>query len=100
MKIASISQTKNQLSHYLELVRHGEIVIIQDRGKPVAQLGPMPPSSASAGDDERLGRLERLGLMTRPQRKLPVSYWTSPLPMPKKGGELLRVVLEERSEGR
>src|SRR3989304_4045748 len=41
MKTASISEAKNRLSAYIDLVRRGETVQITDRGNPVARLVPL-----------------------------------------------------------
>ena len=40
MKTASISQLKNGLSSYVDLVRAGESVLVTDRGVVVARLEP------------------------------------------------------------
>jgi prevent-host-death family protein len=64
MKTASVSEAKNRLSAFLELVRRGETVVITDRNVPVAQLAPLP--AAMRGDDEaRLQALERRGVIRR-----------------------------------
>jgi prevent-host-death family protein len=44
----SIREMKNSLSRYLKFVQRGQMVIITDRGKPVAQLGPIAGSAADA----------------------------------------------------
>jgi prevent-host-death family protein len=57
MKRTSISDARNRLSALIDRVRHGETIIIEDRGVPVARLEPVAPLE---GDDEgRLARLER-----------------------------------------
>jgi prevent-host-death family protein len=98
MKIASISQTKNKLSHYLDLVRHGETVIIQDRGKPVARLESIS-ASPNVDPTGRLERLERAGLIRRGAGKLPPDFFKRPPPKPKNGGDILRALLQDREEG-
>jgi prevent-host-death family protein len=67
MKRASISEARNRLSALLDRVRHGETVLIEDRGVPVAQLSPVVASSTGA-DRDRLTRLERQGIVTPPGR--------------------------------
>ncbi len=57
MKTASVSVLKAKLSEHLALVKRGEEVIVTERGKPVARLMPMPPSS----DEERLRELVARG---------------------------------------
>src|SRR5678809_661438 len=38
MKTATLTEAKNQLSALIDLVRHGETIVITDRGRPVARL--------------------------------------------------------------
>ena len=59
MKVAGVREIKNRLSHYLRLVAEGEVVLVSDRGRVVAQLAPPPVLHPNAGSDER-GALERL----------------------------------------
>lgn len=63
MKTASISELKNRLSAYVDLVRQGATVVITDRGRPVAELTPVthPRTAASA----RIAALERKGWLQR-----------------------------------
>ena len=42
MKTATIPEAKNRLSALIDRVRHGETVIITDRGRPVARLESEP----------------------------------------------------------
>jgi prevent-host-death family protein len=98
MKSASISETKAGLSALLDLVRAGETVTITDRGKPVARL--VPAAGGTGGDDAgRVERLERAGLIRRPQRGLDVDAFLAE-PPPNLGGSVLDLLLEERRDGR
>jgi prevent-host-death family protein len=36
-----IRELKNRLSHYIHRVRSGEIIVVTDRGKPVARIIPI-----------------------------------------------------------
>jgi len=38
MEKATITEVKNHLSAFLDKVKHGEAVLITDRGRPVARL--------------------------------------------------------------
>ena len=68
MKTASISQAKNQLSAYIDLVRQGATIIITDRGRPVAELAPVThPRTASSA---RIAALERKGWLQRGDKSL------------------------------
>ena len=53
---------KNNLSRYLDRVREGEEVIVTDRGKPVARLLPLDPST------DRLAELIASGIVRPPKR--------------------------------
>lgn len=98
MRRASISAAKNQLSALLDRVRRGERVVIEDRGRPVAQLGPV---LGLAGDEEgRVARLERAGLARRPEAPVARAVLHTPPPRPARGARLSRAVIDERAEGR
>ena len=47
MKKASVSDLKNQISRYLDYVKHGETVLVLDRNVPVAELKPITRTSSS-----------------------------------------------------
>lgn len=55
---------KNRLSHYLRLVREGEVVNVTDRGEVVAQLRPVRRARARS-DEAVLAELARVGVVTR-----------------------------------
>lgn len=95
MPNASISETKAKLSALLERVKAGEEVTITDRGKPVARIIPMPPVNVDW--DERLERLERQGIITRPKKKLEPG-WLASRPLAKSRTSVLEALLEERRE--
>ena len=97
MKEAKISEIKNQLSRYLDLVRsHGEVVRILDRDIPVAQIVPITVEARgrSAGI-EALLTLERKGLIRRGTGVLDREILeTDP---PGKPCGVLQALLEERN---
>lgn len=97
MKIATISQTKNQLSALIDKVRHGETILIMDRDRPVARLEPV--SSESHTDNGKyLMQLERDGIIrSTPVRIAECIIKESP---PKAKGSLLGALLSDREEGR
>ena len=100
MKKASISETKNNLSAYLDFVRHGETILITDRNKPVARLEPVLSDERDAGDG-RLARLERAGIIHRPtKRGIVKSIVSTSPPSAEPGVSALQSLLEDRSEGR
>lgn len=99
MKRASVTEAKNRLSAFIDRVRHGETVIIEDRGIPVAQLSPV--SARSAGhDDGRIARLERLGILRPPIAITRSKLLEAPPPGPKLRVSLSQVTIEERRSGR
>jgi prevent-host-death family protein len=107
VKRASITEAKNRLSALLDRVRHGETVIIEDRGIAIAQITAV---AAGAGPDrDRLARLERQGILrpaaragTRPAaRSAGVARRLPHLPpRPEKPVALSDLVRRERAEGR
>ncbi len=99
MKVATISQTKNQLSALLDRVRHGETILIVDRNRPVARLEPVVTAE---GDDEdgRLSRLERAGLIRRGRKSTGDEVLKKRPPRAVKGGDILQALLADREEGR
>lgn len=64
MKTVGVAQLRQRLSHYLELVARGERLLVTDRNRPVAELGP-PPATGNA-----LDRLIAEGRVTRPLRRV------------------------------
>ena len=99
MKIATISQTKNQLSAILDKVRHGETVLIVDRDQPIARLEPVV-ASETLDPDGRLSRLERAGLVRRGRGAIPARLLKEPPVAAVAGGNILEAVLAERRGGR
>lgn len=100
MKIATISQAKNQFSALIDRVRQGETILILDRDRPVARIEPVV-SEGGTDPEGRLSRLERAGVLRRGKATAPAArILKSPPPRPKKGGDILKVLLEERDVGR
>lgn len=99
MKRASITDAKNRLSALIDRVRHGETVLIEDRGVPVAELGPVS-STRALPDRDRVARLERQGIL-RPARiaAAPRPILLTAPPSPARPVALSQMVIAERSEG-
>ena len=74
MQIVGIRDLKNKLSHYLQVVRKGDPIIITDRGVPVAILHDLDQIEETAGPDERLASLAKRGLLTLPKRSVPGGF--------------------------
>ena len=58
-----VAELRQNLSTYLRRVEQGERLVVTDRNRPVAELGP-PPSTGSA-----LDRLIAEGRISRPRRR-------------------------------
>jgi prevent-host-death family protein len=99
MKRASVTEAKNQLSALLDRVRHGETIVIEDRGVPIARLEPLATRASAAGEG-RLERLERQGIATRPAVSPPGKVLAAPPPKPRGGARASRAIADERREGR
>ncbi len=98
MKRSSVTDAKNGLSALLDLVRHGESILIEDRGIPVAQLNPVTGTGVGA-DRDRLTRLERHGILRPAVSSASVKRLAAPPPRPRKAVSLSARVIAERGEG-
>ncbi len=101
VKKARIAELKNNLSRYLDQVRGGETVLVLDRNQPVARIVPLTERGARIaghGDEVRLARLERLGVIRRGRGGLPP--WLGKRRPPRVRGGVLGALLDERRSGR
>jgi antitoxin (DNA-binding transcriptional repressor) of toxin-antitoxin stability system len=94
MKKASVSDLKNQISRYLDYVKHGETVLVLDRNVPVAELKPVTVKSSS----EKLIALERNGVIRLGSGKIPEKFFKEKLGG--KRAKILDALLQERALGR
>jgi len=99
MKTATLTETKNHLSALIDQVRHGETILILDRGRAVARLASVLAEESSSPEG-RIDRLERQGLLHRAQAPKPPDLFSRPRPQPRDGASVLEVLLEERRSGR
>lgn len=96
MKVAKLSDVKDQLSRYVEEVRRGGRVRIVVHGKPAADLVPI--SGGTAAGDADLDELVRLGWVRRGTGVIPNEIFR---PGPRvKGVGLSETVMAERKNGR
>ncbi len=98
MKKASITEAKNNLSALIDRVKGGSSVLIVDRGRPVARLEPV--GGIGSGDDDRLTRLVRDGVVRPARGAAPRAVLATAPPRAKKGASGVRALLAERREGR
>jgi len=98
MIAVGIRELKARLSHYLREVERGEIVLVTDRGRVVAEVRA-PGSAPQEGSavDRALQRLaEGRGLLLGEPHD-PEAYSASPLRTP--SGTSTQLLAEEREEG-
>lgn len=81
-------------------MRHGETVLVTDRGRPVARLEPVASAQDGGPDEGRLARLERAGIIRRASRARLDEILRLPPPAPEPGGDVLAALLDERRSGR
>jgi len=96
MKISNIASAKSQFSRLIDLVKHGQTVLITERNKPVATLQPI--SQAFPGG---LEALHASGLLTPPGKVLDIaSFFAAPRASLAAENSLTQAILAEREEGR
>ena len=99
MKKATITEAKNQLSALIDRVRHGEEIVITDRGRPAARL--VSALTGALEDTEgRLARLERRGGLRLATAPPPRAMIMTKLPKVRKPSGVLDALLAERRKGR
>lgn len=93
---AGSRELKTRLGTYLDLVRQGTVITVTDRGRPVAQLGPLPETAADDAE-AALDRLAERGVLTRPTR--------APRPLAERmalleaaGKPLSAIIIEDRED--
>jgi prevent-host-death family protein len=99
MKKASITEAKNNLSALIDGLKGGSPVLIVDRGRPVARLEPVT-GEHEGGQDGRLSRLLRDGLVRPRRTRPPRALFSSQPPRANAGASALDALIEERREGR
>lgn len=99
MKRTSITDAKNGLSALIDRVRHGESIIIEDRGVPVARLESV--TGTGRGEIEgRAARLQRQGVLRPALAAAPKRLLGTAPPKPGGGAALSDAVVAERRDGR
>src|SRR5512147_2908622 len=66
MRAVGLKVLKNKLSEYVRLAARGETVLVTDRDRVVAELGPPREGRSPLLADARLAELVREGLLTPP----------------------------------
>ncbi|MCX6544102.1 MAG: type II toxin-antitoxin system prevent-host-death family antitoxin [Acidobacteria bacterium] len=99
MKRASITEMKNGLSALIDRVRHGDAIVIEDRGVPVARLEPVSAPGRNSSDG-RIARLVRQGVVRSAGSAPPKRILAADPPSPKGGFSLSHAIIDERRNGR
>ena len=86
-------ELKNRLGTYLRYVREGSVLVVTDRGRPIAELRPIRPD---LGDEEAaLAGLADVGLLSRPTRPAMLEPFE---PLTLRQGTLADTILEDRAD--
>lgn len=64
MRSVGLKILKNKLSEYVRMAARGEIVLITDRDRVVAEIVPPQPNRGSATEDEFIAKGVREGWLT------------------------------------
>lgn len=99
MKRASITDIKNGLSAAIDRVRHGDAIVIEDRGVPVARLEPVL-APGRPDPHGRTARLVRQGVLRPAGAAPPRRLLATDPPSPKGRASLSQALLDERRSGR
>jgi antitoxin (DNA-binding transcriptional repressor) of toxin-antitoxin stability system len=66
MRVVGLKVLKNKLSEYVRIAAGGERVLVTDRDRVVAELGPPQSGTAELGDDALLADAVRTGWLRPP----------------------------------
>jgi prevent-host-death family protein len=92
MATVGARELKNRLGEYLRRVERGATLVVTERGRPVAELRPLPPAAGEL--EARLQDLAAQGLLTLPSRGGPTRF--RPVAVP--GRPLSRTIVEDRED--
>lgn len=92
MDRVSVRDLENLLSAYLRQVESGARVVVTDRGRPIAELGPVQPEDVSP--DEALQKMADAGDVVAPRGK----GFSRFRPVKIEGPPLSSTIADERKE--
>lgn len=69
MSTVGVRELKNRLAEYLRRTKHGEEVVVTERGRPIAVIQPLHSVERPVSLEARLARLAARGLLTLPTRR-------------------------------
>ena len=84
-------ELKTRLGTYLQRVRHGQSLVVTDRGEPVAELKPLPSDSSLP---EAVVKLAAHGGVTLPTRQSIAPF----RPIKSRGGSLSAALRKNRED--
>lgn len=97
MKAVGVRELKARLSHYLRDVQAGDVVLVTDRGRVVAELrAPGSDAVAESAEDRAFRRLAEGGGLLVGEGKGAGSYPASPVRAP--SGTAQALLAEDRAE--
>jgi antitoxin (DNA-binding transcriptional repressor) of toxin-antitoxin stability system len=96
MKAVAVKELKNRLSNYLREVKSGEVVLVTDRGRVVAELRQPSTRAILSAHDQVIERLCAEGILVAGLPQDPRAYRPSPLRRPVASGDLLAAERGER----
>lgn len=94
IKTVSVSNLKAKLSAFLDIVRQGDEILVTDRGRLIARLGPIAGDHAGAS---RRDLLLRTGRLRPPRHDLPADFWDRARPADPDGRGLTALLAERES---
>jgi antitoxin (DNA-binding transcriptional repressor) of toxin-antitoxin stability system len=100
MKIASITEAKNNLSALIDGLKTASRVLIVDRERPVARVESIAGSAEDAQDGRLLSRLLRAGVARPRHSDPPLSLFSSRPPRVRGDASVVDVLIGQRREGR
>jgi antitoxin (DNA-binding transcriptional repressor) of toxin-antitoxin stability system len=87
MRAVGVKVLKNRLSEYVRLAASGETVLVTDRDRVVAELGPPRPGRGALLADAQLAEAVREGWLSAPlvvaegpPPRLPMTKWAALAP--------------------
>jgi antitoxin (DNA-binding transcriptional repressor) of toxin-antitoxin stability system len=89
VKAVAVKELKNRFSSYLRDVREGEVVLVTDRGRVIAELRQPSSGTPLTGHDRALERLSAEGVLVPGLPQDPRAYRPSPLRRPVVSADLL-----------
>jgi len=89
-------ELKNRLTEYLRLVRAGTSVVVTDRGRPVAELRPVPGIPGVEAEEAWLVNLSGRGLVSLPADRVGRRPATHFRPVRVRGRPVSETILEDR----